>query len=232
MNDLTATTLNVIERQPKAGQANASIIWLHGLGASGDDFVPVIPRINLSDDINMRFVFPHAPIRSIAYFGGESMPAWYDFSIEGVARKVDETHLKTMVQSIEGLIEHELSLGINSERIFIAGFSQGGALAYETVLNNKYTLAGLLAMSTYLPKAQSLQTTPLALDFPMNIFHGTQDDVVPMSLGNSSIEALKQKGFDPKVNTYEMAHTVCLEQLDDISQVLNAVLADTKGLNK
>lgn len=223
------TLLSCIERQPKAGQPNASIIWLHGLGASGDDFVPVIPRIQLADHINMRFVFPHAPMRSIAYFGGETMPAWYDFSIEGVERTVDESHLKTMVSSIEALIEHELSLGIKSERIFIAGFSQGGALAYETVLKNNYQLAGLLAMSTYLPKAQTLSDTQLDVSFPMNVFHGTQDNVVPMSLGESSIKALQQKGFEPKVNTYQMAHTVCLEQLDDISQFLNSVLADNKA---
>lgn len=223
------TLLSCIERQPKAGQPNASIIWLHGLGASGDDFVPVIPRIQLADHINMRFVFPHAPQRSIAYFGGETMPAWYDFSIEGVERTVDESHLKTMVSSIEALIEHELSLGIKSERIFIAGFSQGGALAYETVLKNNYQLAGLLAMSTYLPKAQTLSDTQLDVSFPMNVFHGTQDNVVPMSLGESSIKALQQKGFEPKVNTYQMAHTVCLEQLDDISQFLNSVLADNKA---
>jgi phospholipase/carboxylesterase len=228
MNDLNAIQLDVIERQPKPGQANASIIWLHGLGASGDDFVPVIPRIKLNDETNMRFVFPHAPVRAITYFGGERTPAWYDFSINGVAREVDASHLATMVNSVEALIQAEIDLGIKSERIFIAGFSQGGALAYETVLNNKFKLAGLLAMSTYLPKPERVNTSTLDLNFAMHIYHGTQDDVVPMSLGQSSIEALQGKGFKPQVSHYEMAHTVCLEQLEDISQFLNDMLAERK----
>lgn len=205
---------------------NACIIWLHGLGANGNDFVPVVPRMKLHPSIKARFVFPDAKMRAISHYGGQPVPAWYDFVIEGMERQVSTVDLMESKADIEALIHQQVLSGIPTDRIIVAGFSQGGALAYEVALNGSFQLGGLMAMSTYLPRKNAIHLNANNIDLPIHVFHGDRDNVVPLALGLESAEELEQKGFDIKVKRYAMEHTVCLEQLDHISAFLNEVLAD------
>lgn len=216
--------LERIEIEPDSGSANASVIWLHGLGASGDDFAPIVPQIKLDDAIKVRYIFPHAPVRPITFNGGIEMPAWYDFTIKGVEREINPEHLQEIREQICELIQQELDRGITSERIVLAGFSQGGAIAYDVALGYSKPLAGLMAMSTYIADFDVLQHGKQSLDFPVHIFHGTQDQVVPLSLGERAKEALEERGWSPQYSLYPMEHSVCLAQVRDITSFLNQVL--------
>lgn len=217
--------LEHIEIEPEAGMVNACIIWLHGLGASGDDFAPIVPQLKLDESIHARFIFPHAPQRAITFNGGVNMSAWYDFTIEGVERKVNSQHLLEVRQQIEQLIQQEVDRGIPSDRIVLAGFSQGGAIAYDVAFCCEKPLAGLMAMSTYVADFSVLEHAAQPTHFPVHIFHGTQDQVVPLSLGEKAKLALERKGWHPEYSLYAMDHSVCLAQVRDISRFLNKVLA-------
>lgn len=218
--------LPCIEIEPaNTKPANASIIWLHGLGASGDDFAPVAAQLKLDDTIAMRFIFPHAPMRAITHNGGMQMPAWYDFVINGLDRQINPEDLTQICGKISNLIQREIDRGVPSERIIIAGFSQGGAIAYQVAMSSEHKLAGLMAMSTYVPEENTIKQSHVDSDFPIHIFHGSEDSVVPELLGIKAKELLEQKGYQPEYSQYAMEHTVCISQIRDIAAFINKCLA-------
>lgn len=206
------------------------MIWLHGLGASGDDFVPVAEALNLPYAV--RHIFPHAPRRPVTLNGGFVMPAWYDiYDIDpatwnrtGSAARQDAAGIRASQQAIDAIIEQEIARGIAPSHIFLAGFSQGGAIALQCGLRRAQALGGLLALSTYLPLADTLaqEATPQGIRTPLFMAHGRQDPVVPYSLGAHSAEQLRQAGGAPVWHEYDMPHSVCMEEIDDMARWLTA----------
>lgn len=211
------------EIEPKA-TATRSVIWLHGLGADGNDFVPIIPQLQLPDNPPVRFVFPHAPARPVTINNGMHMPAWYDILDIAIDRKVDEAQLLASASQIQALIEREIERGIDSHHIVLAGFSQGGAVAYEAALSYDRPLAGLMALSTYFATADSVALNPANQSIPILIQHGVNDPIVPEALGQQAQTRLQALGYRPQYETYPMAHEVCMPQILRISQWLQSVL--------
>lgn len=197
---------------------DAAVIWLHGLGASGDDFVPVIPELCLPAELRIRFVFPHAPQRPVTINGGMRMPAWYDILEMNIDRKVDQQQLEASADAVGDLIDREIARGIVSERIILAGFSQGGAVAYQLALSSHLKLAGIMALSTYFATTESIQLSSENASIPIIIFHGSQDPVVPELLGRQAYDQLSGLGYAAEYKTYPMDHSVCMEEIGDISQ--------------
>ncbi|WKE67406.1 dienelactone hydrolase family protein [Gallaecimonas kandeliae] len=203
----------------------ASVIWLHGLGADGNDFAPVVPELGLPQGAGVRFIFPHAPVMPVTVNGGYLMPAWYDILSLDIDRKVDETQLRASAQAVKDLIARELARGIPSQRIVLAGFSQGGAVAYEAALSLDKPLAGLLALSTYFATQGSIELNDANKALPVAIHHGVQDPVVPELLGQRAAQCLKDWGYQVEYRRYPMEHSLCLPQIKDIGQWLAQVLA-------
>ncbi len=204
--------------------ADASVIWLHGLGANGHDFEPIISELGLPDDATIRFVFPHAPSIPVTINNGMVMPAWYDILDMSIEKKIDEERLLIASENIGVLIDREIERGIDSSRIVITGFSQGGAVGYQTSLTYPKPLAGLLAMSTYFATSESIIPSQENKTLPIQIYHGTMDPVVPEFLGKNSCKALKEKGYSVDYKTYPMQHSVCAEEVADISKWLQKIL--------
>ncbi len=204
---------------------NAAVIWLHGLGASGHDFVPIIPELRLPESTGIRFVFPHAPSIPVTINGGMAMPAWYDILAMDLERTIDEAQILASAKAVIDLVEREIAAGIPSERIVLAGFSQGGAVAYQAALSYDKPLAGLMALSTYFATAKTLQPAAANQNIPIQLFHGTQDPVVPEAMAQQALAALKALNHNPGFKTYPMQHEVCLEEVQDISAWLQQVLA-------
>ena len=205
-----------------------AVIWLHGLGADGSDFVPVVPELGLAASPGVRFVFPHAPAMPVTCNGGYVMPAWYDIiSLAPHSREVDEAGIVTSRAAIRRLIERENQRGIPSARIFLAGFSQGGAVAYTTALTHPERLAGVIALSTYLPVPALVEAEATAVNRGLPIFaaHGSQDDVVAPELGAAARDFLRDAGYAVDWSEYPMPHSVCLEEVADIGNWLNERLA-------
>lgn len=223
------TILETIELET-AKNPTAAVIWMHGLGADGNDFVPIVNELDLAGAPGIRFVFPHAPTRPVTINNGYMMRAWYDISfgdLEGKTRRADEKGLRESQAQIGELIAREQSRGISASKIVLAGFSQGGAIALQTGLRHPETLAGVMALSTYLPLADSFAAEASAANQSTPVFmaHGSQDPVVPYSMGNQSREFLEQAGYDLEWHDYPMPHSVCLEEVADIGQWLVRVLA-------
>lgn len=214
----------IVEHNPSNKSIDKSVIWLHGLGASGHDFEPVVPELGLDPQLAVRFVFPHAPRIPVTVNGGMVMPAWYDILEMSLDRKVDVVQIEKSAAAIRDLIQREIERGVNPENIVIAGFSQGGAVAYQTALTYPQRLAGLLTLSTYLAVEDTSNYTAINKDLPIKIDHGTQDPVVPVVLGQRANETLTNQGYQVEFNTYPMAHQVCLPQIKAIGQWLNKVL--------
>lgn len=198
----------------------AAVIWLHGLGASGHDFEPVVPELGLPADAAVRFIFPHAPNLPVTINGGMVMPAWYDIKAMDIDRVVDTDQLKASSNAVAKLVDREIERGVNSENIVIAGFSQGGAVAYELGLSYPKRLGGILALSTYFATAKTVEISDANRGIPISIYHGTHDPMVPESLGRLSVEKLKELGFDPSYQTFPMEHSVCLEEIQDIGRFI------------
>ena len=217
MSDL----LRCVEIEPTA-QATASVIWLHGLGASGHDFEPIVPELQLPADLPVRFIFPHAPQIPVTVNGGMVMPAWYDILAMDIDRKVDEAGVLASADAVDALIEREIARGIPSERIIIAGFSQGGAVAYQAALRHPQPLAGLLTLSTYMAMPVTPSQANAAL--PVMICHGSMDPMVPEQLGQRAAATLTELGYTPQYKSYPMEHMVCLEQIRDIGKWLTESL--------
>ena len=207
------------------GMADAAVIWLHGLGASGHDFVPVVPHLGLPDNHGVRFVFPHAPEIPVTINGGMVMPAWYDILAMSIEREIDIEQIESSSVAVRELIQRELDAGIASERIVIAGFSQGGAVAYHTALSYPKPLAGLIALSTYFATAREVILSAANKALPIHIFHGTKDPMVPETLGHTASQILQSMGFAPEYRSYPMQHEVCMEEIEDIGRSLKHWLA-------
>lgn len=205
-----------------------AVIWLHGLGADGSDFVPVVPELGLAASPGVRFVFPNAPEMPVTCNGGYVMPAWYDIiSLEPHSRRIDEAGIVASRGAIRRLIGRENARGIPSERIFLAGFSQGGAVAYTTALTHPEALAGVIALSTYLPVETLVEreATPANAALPVFAAHGSIDDVVSPALGRRARDFVAARGHAVVWQEYPMPHSVCLEEVEDIGQWLRERLA-------
>ncbi|MGO1246152.1 MAG: alpha/beta hydrolase [Oceanisphaera sp.] len=217
-------TLNAIIKET-APNPTACVIWLHGLGANGHDFEPIVPELGLPAGSAVRFIFPHAPQIPVTINGGHRMPAWYDIMAMNLDREVDERQLRASARAIQGIIDQQIAEGIDSQRIILAGFSQGGAVAYETALSCEHPLAGLVAMSTYLATADTVQRHQANHSLPIKVMHGTRDAVVPLVLAERACEQLQQWGYTPEFHSYSMEHSVCAAEIADISRFLCECLA-------
>ncbi|AIL32976.1 alpha/beta hydrolase [Basilea psittacipulmonis] len=215
--------LDVIEKiQNPQKTVTHSIIWCHGLGADAHDFLPIVPDLKLSEQNNIRFIFPNAPVRPITIFGGQSTTAWYDIlSPERINAQEDEAGLIASQKEIETLIEQEIQRGIPSEKIFLAGFSQGCAISLLTLTRTKYKLAGIIGLSGYLPLLNSTPKESVNLDTPIFMAHGTLDPVVNIELADISYQHLQSLGYTVSWHAYPMVHSVCLEEIEDIGNFIN-----------
>ncbi len=206
------------------GNPTASVIWLHGLGADGHDFEPIVPELQLPQNAAIRFVFPHSPSIPVTINGGALMPAWYDITSMTINRELDETQLRDSAHLVQKLIDREISRGIASNRIVLAGFSQGGAVGFEAALTYPKPLAGLMAMSTYFATAHSIEVHEANKSLPIEIYHGSQDPVVPEELGQRAYDTVKAMGHSANYTTYPMQHSVHPNQIRDISAWLQQKL--------
>ena len=202
----------------------ASVIWLHGLGADGNDFAPIVPQLNLSLDFGVRFIFPHAPAIPVTINSGYVMPAWYDIKQVDVDRHVDNEQLQESASRIHDLIDREIERGIQSTRIIVAGFSQGGAVSFEAALSYEQPLAGIMALSTYFATVDTIKINAIQQSIPILICHGEHDPVVSESLGKRSRASLEKLGFDPEYHSYPIEHSVCPQEIEDIGNWISRVL--------
>jgi len=206
--------------------ATASVIWLHGLGADAHDFEPIVPELDLPDGLAVRFVFPHAPMQAVTINGGAVMRAWYDvYALEG-QRREDDAGVRASQAKIEELIAHEKARGVPASRLVLAGFSQGGAIALQTGLRHGERLAGIMALSTYLPVASTLAAEASAANRSVATFmaHGLDDPLIPIERAQASRRQLAAAGYAVEWHEYPMAHAVCMEEIADISAWLQRVL--------
>ena len=209
-----------------AREADAAVIWLHGLGADGSDFVPIVSELKLPDALNIRFIFPHAPLRPITINQGYRMRGWYDITSLDIANRDDEAGIVESSAMLTRLCDQQLAQGIAATRIIVAGFSQGGAIALYAGLRYAHTLGGIMALSTYLPMQQRLQqeSTAANRNTPIFMAHGLHDDVVATQFGQQTRALLQQQGYRVQWHDYAMGHSVCMEEIDDISNWLGHIL--------
>jgi len=203
-----------------------AVIWLHGLGASGDDFVPVVPELGLRDAPPIRFVFPHAPVQPVTINGGMPMRSWYDILTTDLIRREDADGIRASAAHINALIARENARGVASERIVLAGFSQGCAMTLYTGLRWHERLAGLIGLSGYLPLSDTLaaERAPANAATPIFLAHGLYDPVVALARAESSRDQLQTLGHPVQWHTYPMPHSVCAPQIADIAAFLRGVL--------
>ncbi|MBD3671510.1 MAG: alpha/beta fold hydrolase [Gammaproteobacteria bacterium] len=211
------------------GKATACVIWLHGLGADGHDFEPIVPELNLPSGHGIRFLFPHAPYMPVTINQGYVMRAWYDILSMEIAAEQDEAVIRQSASMLESLIEEQCAQGISPERIVLAGFSQGGAIALHTALRYEKRIAGILALSTYLPLVERFDSerSDANRETPVFIGHGTQDPIVPHSLGVQTRRVLKDLDYKVEWHEYPMAHSVCMEEIRDIGRWLEQRLDES-----
>lgn len=202
-------------------QPDASVIWLHGLGADGHDFEPIVPELG-SVGQGIRFIFPHAPAMPVTINGGYVMPAWYDIADPSLSQHQDADGIHRSQRAIQQLVEHEIARGMPSQKILLAGFSQGGAIALHTGLRFPKPLAGILALSTYLPLPDTVpdEIASANREIPILMAHGSADPIVPIELGRISRDLLEQLGYKVEWREYGMAHTVVQEEIADIASWL------------
>jgi len=205
----------------------AAVMWLHGLGADGHDFVPVVPELRLPATLPVRFVFPHAPMRAVTINGGAVMRAWYDIVEVGGAWREDPEGVRDAGRRVEALIAREGARGIPAARLVLAGFSQGGAIALHTGLRHPEPLAGILALSCALPLADTLpaEASPASRGVPIFMAHGTHDPLIPLARAVRSRDRLVELGYSVTWREYAMPHSVCAEEIRDIAAWLRNGLA-------
>lgn len=207
---------------------HGSVIWLHGLGADGHDFEPVVPELQLPESLPLRFVFPHAPLRPVTINGGMTMRAWYDIVSLDRDGAPDGDGIRESSAILDGLIEREQERGIAPEKIVAAGFSQGGAIVLHNAIWSRRRVAGLMALSTYLPLLKTVQAEqhdPRTDPLPVFMAHGTQDPMIPCQSGRDSAAALRELGYDVGWQEYPMGHSVCPQEIDAIREWLIDVYA-------
>jgi phospholipase/carboxylesterase len=210
-----------------ASTADAAVIWLHGLGADGYDFVPIVDELRLPPTMAVRFIFPHARPRPVTINNGFVMRAWYDITGLGPDRKEDGDGIRESAGVVNDYIEQQNARGVATERIVIAGFSQGGAIALQAALRYPKRLGGVMALSTYLPLNDTVaaEAAPANKDVPILMCHGLRDPMVPATLGKASRDLLMGLGYKVEWQSYPMEHQVCMEEVLDISKWLQARLA-------
>ena len=209
-----------------APNPTVAVIWMHGLGADGNDFVPLVSELDLAGLPGIRFIFPHAKQMPVTINGGYVMRAWYDIVGTDIARREDEGGLRSSQLEVEALIAREKSRGIPADRIILAGFSQGCAMALQTGLRHPEKLAGLLCLSGYVPLSAKVPTerTAESLKTPIFLVHGRQDGVIPIARAEQSRDLLKSMGYQVEWHEYMMQHSLCLEEVNDISAWLKRVI--------
>ncbi len=204
----------------------ASVIWLHGLGADGHDFEPIVPELGLPNELGIRFVFPNAPIRPVTINGGMSMRAWYDVKSPNLRELEDSKSITESSSMVNHYIDAETGAGITANKIILAGFSQGGAIALHTGLRYLQPLAGILAISSYLPLPEQLEDEASSnKDLPVMMAHGVFDPVIPVEQGRSSCQTLKDHGYTVEWNEYTMQHAVCTEEINTIGVWIKRLLS-------
>ncbi|HEU0230779.1 MAG TPA: alpha/beta hydrolase [Burkholderiaceae bacterium] len=223
MNTNTLSDRIEIETAPNPTHA---IIWLHGLGADGNDFAPIVPELRLSSNPRLRFVFPHAPVRPVSINGGMPMRAWYDILTPDLVRREDDQGIRDSEALVRTLIERENARGISTENLVLAGFSQGCAMALHTGLRLDHPLAGIMGLSGYLPLADTVtaERHTANQNTPIFLAHGTLDPVVVLPRAQASHQRLTDMGYDVHWKTYPMPHSVCPQEIADIADFLNTVL--------
>ena len=209
-----------------APNPTASVIWLHGLGADGNDFVPIVPELRLPESLRVRFVFPHAPVRAVTINNGMRMRAWYDIAAADLTNRADLAGVRESQGQLEALIERENARGMSSERTVLAGFSQGGAIALYGGLRHGERLAGIMALSTYLiaPDKLAVEASAANRKVPIFMAHGTADPVVHFQWGEASKRMLETAGYAVEWHSYRMEHSVCVEEVRAIGAWLTKIL--------
>ncbi|GAC21736.1 alpha/beta hydrolase [Paraglaciecola arctica] len=217
--------LPYVEVNPKS-KAKATVIWLHGLGDSGNGFAPIVPDLKLPDELGIRFVFPHAPTRPVTINNDMLMRAWYDITSLDFNNRADSQGVKESSALVANLIEKEIAQGIPANKIVLAGFSQGGVIALNLGTRYDKSLAGIMFMSSYMsePEKLSAEAHPANKNTPIFMAHGTHDDVVPIFMGNAAFKVLESNGYQASWHEYAMQHNVCMQQLNDISNWLQQKL--------
>ena len=200
-----------------------SVLWLHGLGADGHDFEPIVPELRLPAGLSLRFVFPHAPVQPVTINGGMAMRSWYDILSFDSSGRADRDGLLKSSALLEELIAREIERGIEPDKIVIAGFSQGGAVAIHTALQTEHRIAGLMALSTYMALPEDAESAACRKDLPIFMAHGSFDPVLQLDWGRSSAEKLTEHGHTVDWHEYPMAHAVCPEEIADISRWLSGI---------
>lgn len=217
--------LDCVEINPEA-KASYTVIWLHGLGADGHDFEPIVPELRLPDHIPVRFVFPHAPKRPVTINGGMEMRAWYDIIDMNLSKSPDIEGVLESAEMVNNLVQRELDSGMSPEKIVLAGFSQGGAVALHAALRYDKTLAGLLALSTYSPTIDTLEKEGADANksIPIMMAHGKFDPVIAIQLGLDTRRRLHELGYPVQWHEYPMEHQVCMEEIEAISAWMSEIL--------
>lgn len=200
-----------------------SIIWLHGLGADGHDFEPIVPELRLPAGVPLRFVFPHAPVQPVTINGGAAMRSWYDIKSFDAEGRADREGVLASSAFLEALITREIDRGIAVNKIVIAGFSQGGAVAIHTALQTTHDIAGLMALSTYIALPEDADSVSSHKDLPIFMAHGSFDPVLQFAWGRGSADRLVEAGYEVEWHEYPMAHAVCPQEIADISVWLSAI---------
>lgn len=223
---MTRPLLDCIIKETAANPTHA-VIWLHGLGADGHDFAPIVPELQLGSSPAVRFVFPHAPVQPVTINGGMAMRSWYDIYQPDLVRREDENGLRESEGAVRALIQAQNQQGIPTRNIVLAGFSQGCAMTLQTGLRLEEPLAGLVCLSGYLPLANKAdaERNPANQRTPVFMAHGSFDPVVAPERAIASKEWLEQRGYDLEWHTYPMPHSVCAEEIDDISRFFRRVLS-------
>ncbi|NUZ12896.1 alpha/beta fold hydrolase [Pseudoalteromonas sp. McH1-7] len=211
---------------PAVGEHKASIIWLHGLGDSGNGFLPIAPELNLPGELGVKFIFPHAPEQPVTINGGMVMRAWYDIKSFDLDKRADEQGVRDSSAQVEALIQAQLDKGIPANRIILAGFSQGGVIALHLAPRLAVKLAGVMALSTYMCVPEKLSAEAKQTELAIFMAHGSADPVVPMFAGEQAFNTLKQQGYEVSWQDYPMEHQVCLEELKAIRAWLIERLSD------
>ena len=226
MNYRLSETADAVTLAPEGGPASASVVWLHGLGADGHDFAPIVPQLHLPDTLALRFVFPHAPRRAVTINQGLPMRAWYDIRTRGTGLVEDAAGIDESTALVQGFLQREVGLGIAPRRLVLAGFSQGGAIALHAGLRAQAPLGGIMGLSTYLPQREQLDAATVAANerTPVLLCHGRQDTVLPFPLGELERDTLRGLGYTVQWQAYPMGHEVCAAEIDDISGWLARVL--------
>ena len=223
---MSTQALPYVEVNPKS-HIKATVIWLHGLGDSGNGFAPIVPELRLPDELGIRFVFPHAPMRPITINNGMTMRAWYDITSLDFNQRADSQGVNESSIFVKALIEQEMAKGVPANKIVLAGFSQGGVIALNLGTRLEHSLAGIMSMSSYMsePEKLSSEAHDANKQTPIFVAHGTHDDVVPVFMGNAAFKVLESNGYQATWHEYAMQHNVCNQQLNDISAWLQDKLS-------